>query len=193
MANGNIIFLNGTSSSGKTSIAKVLQEMLDEPYLHFSGDNFLRMLPERYFSPEVVPKVISAMHHCISASALVGNNVIVDHVLEDKQWLEECIRLLAGFSVLFVGVRCPLEELEHRERKRNREQGLARYQFGLVHAHGVYDLEVDTSVYSPMDCASQIKEALRDIHSSNAFINLKDLLPENREIIPPKNSMHTPL
>jgi len=53
--------------------------------------------------------VISAMHHCIAASALVGNNIIVDHVLEGKQWLEECARLLAGFSVLFVGVRCSLE------------------------------------------------------------------------------------
>ena len=119
------------------------------------------------------------MHHCIAASVLAGNNIIVDHVLEDKQWLEECVRLLAGFSVLFVGVRCSLEELERRERKRNRQQGLAGYQFGLVHAHGVYDLEVDTSVYSPMDCALQIKEALRDIHSSNAFTNLRDLLPEN--------------
>ena len=183
MAKGNVIFLNGTSSSGKSSIARDLQRILDEPYLHFCIDTFLWMLPERYLSPEalpeVAPKVISAMHHCIAASVLVGNNIIVDHVLEDKQWLEECVRLLAGFSVLFVGVRCPLEELERRERKRNRQQGLARYQFGLVHAHGVYDLEVDTSVYSPMDCALQIKEALRDIHSSNAFTNLRDLLPEN--------------
>ena len=180
MAKGSIVFLNGTSSSGKTSIAKALQEILDEPYLHFCVDTFLWMLPERYLSqealPAVAPRVISAMHHCIAASASIGNNIIVDHVLEGTQWLQECIRLLANFPTLFVGVRCPLEELERREGKRNRKNGTARYQFDRVHAHGVYDLEVDTSIYSPMDCALQIKETLGDIHSSNAFTRLRDLL-----------------
>jgi len=156
-----------------------LQEILDEPYLHFCIDAFLWMLPEQYLSPEALPaaapKVISAMHHCIAASALVGNNIIVDHVLREKQWLKECVRLLADFSVLFVGVRCPLEELERREGKRNRSQGLARYQFDLVHTHGIYDIEVDTSTYSPMDCALQIKEALRDIHLSKALSTLREL------------------
>jgi len=180
MTKGNIIFLNGTSSSGKTSIAKALQEILDEPYLHFCIDTFLWMLPDRYLSqealPAVGPRAISGMHHCIAASASIGNNIIVDHVLEGKQWLKECVRLLTGFPVLFVGVRCPLEELERRERERNRQRGLARYQFDLVHAHGVYDLEIDASIYSPMECALQIKDALRDIHSSNAFSELRDLL-----------------
>jgi len=182
MAKGNIIFLNGTSSSGKTSIAKALQEILDEPYLHFCIDTFIWMLPERYLSSEALPvvgsRVISGMHHCIAASASIGSNIIVDHVLENTQWLKECIRLLANFPTLFVGVRCPLEELERREGTRNRQSGTARYQFDLVHAHGVYDLEVDTAIYSPMDCALQIKEALRDIHSSDAFSKLRDLLLE---------------
>ena len=48
MAKGSIIFLNGTSSSGKTSIAKALQQILDEPYLHCSADGFFSMLAARY-------------------------------------------------------------------------------------------------------------------------------------------------
>jgi chloramphenicol 3-O phosphotransferase len=180
MSNGNIIFLNGTSSSGKTGIAKTLQGILDEPYLHFCIDTFLWMLPDRYLSqealPTVGPKVISGMHHCIAASASIGNNIIVDHVLEQEQWLKECTRLLADLPVLFVGVRCPLEELERRERTRNRQRGTARSQFDLVHAHGVYDLEVDTYAHNPMDCALQIKDALRNIHSSDAFSRLRNLL-----------------
>jgi chloramphenicol 3-O phosphotransferase len=180
MTEGNIIFLNGTSSSGKTGIAKALQDVLDEPYLHFCVDTFLWMLPDRYLSQEALPavisRVISGMHHCIAASASMGNNIIVDHVLEQEQWLKECVRLLADFPVLFVGVHCPLEELERREGTRNRQRGTARYQFGLVHDHGVYDLEVDTSIHNSMDCALQIKDALRDTHSSDAFPKLRNLL-----------------
>lgn len=38
MNKGHIIFLNGTSSSGKTTIAKALQEKLAEPYMYVSVD-----------------------------------------------------------------------------------------------------------------------------------------------------------
>ena len=48
MDKGRIIFLNGTSSSGKSSIAKALQNLLETPFLHVSADDFLSMLPERF-------------------------------------------------------------------------------------------------------------------------------------------------
>jgi len=37
MAPGRIIYLNGTSSAGKSSIAAALQEILAEPYLHIDA------------------------------------------------------------------------------------------------------------------------------------------------------------
>jgi chloramphenicol 3-O phosphotransferase len=39
-APGQIIFLNGTSSSGKTSIAQELLRVLDRPYFHMAVDAF---------------------------------------------------------------------------------------------------------------------------------------------------------
>jgi chloramphenicol 3-O phosphotransferase len=90
---GNIIFLNGTSSSGKTTLARELQNRLSEPYLHFSIDSFLAMLPEKYFSgaeemalPNVISPIVSGMHRSIAAFADAGNNIIVDHVLQLKEW-----------------------------------------------------------------------------------------------------------
>ncbi len=50
MSFGTVIFLNGTSSSGKTSISLELQQILDEPYLHISVDKFLYMLPVDYLN-----------------------------------------------------------------------------------------------------------------------------------------------
>ena len=132
---------------------------------------------EREALPKLIPKVVSGMHGCIAAMASSGNNVIVDHVLQHQQWLKECVDLLADFRVLFVGVRCSLEELERRERERGDVQkGLARWQFDRVHAHGIYDFEVDSSICSPMQCALQIKDALQDSHSPNAFNQIKNML-----------------
>ena len=45
-----IIFLNGVGSVGKTSIAKALQQLLNEPYLHVGLDHFIDMLPKQYLS-----------------------------------------------------------------------------------------------------------------------------------------------
>ena len=47
MNKGKIIVLNGVSSSGKTTLAKALQEALDEPYTRLSIDDFINMMPEK--------------------------------------------------------------------------------------------------------------------------------------------------
>ncbi|CAM3109932.1 AAA family ATPase [Paenibacillus sediminis] len=182
MPNGTVIFLNGTSSSGKTSISLELQQILDEPYLHISVDKFLYMLPVDYINggkpweatKEVMFKVIKGMHHALPALVATGNNIIVDHVLEERQWLEECVTLLADYKVLFVSVTCSLEELQRRERERgDRNIGLANYQYNLVHTHGIYDLEIDTEYNKTQECALQIKRCLLGSPHFNAFKELK--------------------
>ena len=47
-----VIYLNGTSSAGKSSIARALQERTDELYLHVQLDVFMQMVP-----PHVVGRV----------------------------------------------------------------------------------------------------------------------------------------
>ena len=50
MGHGNVVALNGTSSAGKTSIAKALQEIMEAPYLHTGVDHFLPRLPAWCFA-----------------------------------------------------------------------------------------------------------------------------------------------
>jgi len=55
-------------------------------------------------------------------------------------------------------VFAPLDVPEERERRRgDRDIGLARWLFDRVHRDISYDLEIDTSRASAMDCAAQIK------------------------------------
>jgi chloramphenicol 3-O phosphotransferase len=184
-----IIFLNGTSSAGKTTLAKALQARLltaDPPrlYLHFSVDHYLQKLPADLFRddlsrPEAItevfmtmfPRLLDGFHRSLAAAADAGlTDLIVDHVLQERAWHEACVHLLADYPVLFVGVMCPLEELERREKLRpERQPGQARKQLPDVHVHGAYDLAVDTSVLTVEECVDRVLATLADPPSPGAF------------------------
>lgn len=184
MPAGRIIFLNGTSSSGKSTLARALQSRLPEPHMHVAIDAFFHMYPERIWNAtrqedhdaflRLVPSVVSGVQRSVAALAGAGNRLILDHVLEDPAWLRECVERWDGLDVLFVGVRCPLPELERREAARgDRAAGLARYQFERVHTHGLYDVELDTSVLDVDACVTRIVEALARGGGPRAFARLR--------------------
>lgn len=192
MSPGRIIVLNGTSSSGKSTLAKALQAALPEPALVIGIDTFVFALPSRYldqplwsevfryvrddgatdgpFRIETGPlgeELVSGMHRSVAALATAGLDVIVDHVLLEAAWLDECGRLWSDREWWLVGVRCPLAVVEQREReRRDRTLGQAAAQYAVVHAHaGTYDVEVDTSELSPETAAARIVAAIDERRS----------------------------
>lgn len=121
------------------------------------------------------------MHHCIAALSRSGNHVLVDHILAERWILDECVTVLAGLPVLFVGVRCPLEVADRRERERvDHFVGKARVQAPHIHAHGLYDLEVDSSQATAVECALQIKGHLESGGRRSAFEELRALRQTGR-------------
>ncbi len=113
-------------------------------------------------------------HRAVAGMAAAGNNVVVDHVLSEPWRLDDCLGLFAPENVVLVGVRCPLPELEARERARgDRPLGLAARQIDQVHAHGVYDIECDTDLAGPSDCAQRIKDFLPRRRFPTAFQQLR--------------------
>jgi chloramphenicol 3-O phosphotransferase len=158
MEHGKIILISGTSSSGKSTLAKGLQKSLADPFLHLQLDSYIEMLP-RTDDWEMFQRMVRGLNRSIAVMTEEGNNLIVDHVLIDNAWLEQLIELLSERYVLFVGLDCPLEELEHRESKRDaRRQGFARQQFENIHTDKIYDLKLDTSVLSAEECVERVLE-----------------------------------
>ncbi len=177
-----IVLLNGVGSAGKGSIARALQTITATPFLHVEMDAFIDMLPEALqdhadgFSFETVledgkPSVVirsgpvgartmRGMRHAIAAMAGQGNNLIVDDVIF-SDGIAEYRELLSGFDLHLVGVMAPLAVLEAREAARaDRLPGLARWQYHRVHKGVDYDLEVDTSRLTPLECARRIQQEL---------------------------------
>ncbi|HTP99510.1 MAG TPA: chloramphenicol phosphotransferase [Casimicrobiaceae bacterium] len=146
-----VILVNGASSAGKSTLCKALQARMREPFWHYSIDHFRagvlpweRIRAGEFTWPSLRPAFFDGFHRCLPALASAGNNLIVDHIIENDAWLADLVRLLAPFDVFFVGVHCPLTELEARERRRgDRRLGEARNDFGTVHDNRIYDCEVD--------------------------------------------------
>lgn len=88
--------------------------------------------------------------------------------------MRECARVLGRYPALFVGVYCPLAVVEQRERDRqDRTLGQARSQFHKVHAHGIYDLTVDTSQMTTEACAAHILAHVQPNLPSSALVKLQ--------------------
>jgi len=200
---GTVIILNGPSAAGKTTLQKEIQKTFDELYLtvgidgffdavlphdfpegqSFVGGEFVRSITKTVDSEahpiitlNVGPlgrRVVTGMHHAFAAYAAAGNNLVVDYILYENDWLPELIDALKGFTVYFVGVTTPLEVIEERERARGTSPvGHARSHHDTVHAHGIYDLEIDTSKVSAEEAAQIIKQFIHDNPKPQAFKKL---------------------
>lgn len=159
--NSVAIVLNGTSSSGKTSIAKSLQRQSLTPVLHTQLDTFFGMFNWPTIATEDKNQCfrICVDNFYANLSVLATNPclLVVDHVLEEHAWFEACKKSLQHKKTYFIGIHCPLEILEERELARgDRSIGIAKGQFDTVHLRKPYALELDSSVATPDECASAI-------------------------------------
>ena len=179
---GQIIILNGAPRSGKSSIAKVIQETFEGVWINMGVDSYMSMTPDRYQPgiglrpggerPDLEPMIVNmyqALYEAIAAHSRLHIHVVVDVGHHDnysvpRDILAKCARILRGLPVLFVGVRCPIDTIMSRRMKTWQtgytESGaipmpVKRWQ-DEVHQPGIYDMEIDTSKNTPEECAAFI-------------------------------------
>lgn len=88
-------------------------------------------------------KIIKAMHYSIAEYAKHGNNVVVDYIQYEADWLPELREALSGLDVLYVGIKYPLEAIEKREQSRSTSPtGHARSHYATVHDGFTYAIEI---------------------------------------------------
>lgn len=182
---GKVIFLNGCSSAGKTSLVKEIQNLSDEFWLTFGIDTVIDAMPDKYVGSgkkaakgfqfvssidkegfSITEVKVGPIGEKAAALApqivkqLVDNrfNVIIDEVIWDKKDLENYIPALKNHKVCFVNVYCRLPVMEEREKKRgDRVLGMSRWQFAkMKNLDWDYDMKIDTSQTSPSINAKKI-------------------------------------
>ena len=190
---GRIIILNGVPRSGKSSIARAIQDSFEGPWMSLGVDAYVREITPARYRPGIglrpggerpdleslVPLFYAGLYESIAAHSRLGLNVVADGGHHDAHGtptriLADCARRLSGLPVLFVGVRCPVGTIMQR-RNAGQPGREGEYLTGseqdpipapvlawekAVHDPGLYDLEVDTSVLSPADCAAAIRRKL---------------------------------
>lgn len=185
-----IIFLNGPSSSGKTSLAKAIQKISEKLFLHIGIDTFIDMMPQEYFGDgpkaeygfsictkfeDGFPKtrihkgpygeqISKTIPYVIKLLADFEHHVILDEVLLDTNHYGD---ILKDHEVYYIGVTCDLKIMENREKERgNRCLGMARVQAETVHQSiKKYDLMIDTTHESPQELAKKILMFVKDNRS----------------------------
>ena len=139
----------------------------------------LRPGGERPDLEPVVKLLYAALYESIAAHSRLGINVVADvghheSYSQPTAILADCAHRLTGLPVLFVGVRAPIETIMARRAviQPGREgtyltgsnddavpAPVALWQ-AAVHTPGIYDLEVDTSKLTPVECAEVIRRTL---------------------------------
>jgi len=191
-----VIFLNGTSSAGKTTTVQHLQAQLDTPFLHIGIDHFLFMLPERYRmdgeeshlgycfrqndDEEGAKTLISKGPYADKINAVKASsienllnhqfNLIIDEVLFAEDDFQMYLELLKHSKVYFISIKPPITVAESREKTRGgRMLGLARGLYHDIYHGKIFDLEIDTSQLTPEEVARKIVEYVHDQPHPHAF------------------------
>jgi chloramphenicol 3-O phosphotransferase len=126
-----VIVLNGGSSSGKSSLARALQDVLAELWLRLGVDDLIDAAPPWLF--------------------------FVSGPAAQRRWMAA----LSGVDTHWIGVRCAPEIAATREATRgDRPAGMAANQANAVHQGIHYDLVVDTSSTPAAELAEQLRVAL---------------------------------
>jgi chloramphenicol 3-O phosphotransferase len=147
MHKGNIIVLNGVSSSGKTTIANELAKLLPD-YFHISIDDYdyvIEKMEDREKGKLIPVATDIFFHRQLKIFSDFGVNLIVDNVIDNETVLQDFKNTLNGYPVTYIAIHCPAEILKHREQDRgDRQIGQAAQQLDFVHQDIQYDLEIDT-------------------------------------------------
>jgi chloramphenicol 3-O phosphotransferase len=168
-----VLLLNGGSSSGKSTLARRLQEVLPGCWLRLGVDTLIDALPQKLFGPDGLeladdgsvglgPDFAEAERRWragVAAMAKAGAHLLVEDnfvsgPIAQRRWREA----LRGLAVGWLGVRCAAHVAAAREQERgDRIAGMAARQAGSVHRGIDYDLVVDTGTATPDELAQTVR------------------------------------
>ena len=168
MNKGRIIFLNGVTSSGKTSIVEALQDREDCYFYVVANDLFQEMVGERFLQENYwqhLSRVVILMYHTAKLFSDMGHDVLIDGILVERPEIaphyQQLQEILADNPLSIVEVACPLEICRARNIARgDRYETQSEEQAALMAEEIRYAMTVRTDMNTPEECAEAIVRTL---------------------------------
>ncbi|MBR6669025.1 MAG: AAA family ATPase [Clostridia bacterium] len=168
MSKGRIIFLNGVTSSGKTSIVEALQNRDDSYFYVVANDLFEQMIGERFLREnywEHLSRVIILMYHTAKLYSDMGHDVLIDGILVERPEIaphyRQLVDILADNPLSIVEVACPLDICRQRNLDRgDRYENQSTEQAEIMAQNIRYAMTVHTDQNTPGECAEAIVRTL---------------------------------
>lgn len=168
MGKGRIIFLNGVTSAGKTSIVKAFQERAGEFYYALSNDLFQETVGLKYLREDYWRHICDAvimLYHTAKLFSDMGKNVIIDGMLIEREEISphynQMREILKDNPLDIVEVYCPLDICKQRNIARGDRYETQSAEQAALRADNIeYKLSVDASLYSSEECADTIIKTL---------------------------------
>lgn len=170
---GTVIYLNGVTSTGKTTLTNKIQELSEENCYSFCNDHFQNIVSRKFLNKNYIRYLIEAIvvmyHSAVSASKLGIDSVIDGMVTEYPAFQEvfrkshyDIINEIFGDELMMVEVYCPLEECRRRNIARgDRGENQSQWQYDMMNRDVVHDFKVDTFADDSDTCARQIIDKLK--------------------------------
>ncbi|NIA26010.1 MAG: chloramphenicol phosphotransferase [Gammaproteobacteria bacterium] len=198
---GRIVILNGAPRSGKSSIANTMCSISGGAWQSIGVDSVLTTTPaeklpgiglrpggERPDLEDFVRQAFIDLYDSVAAFSEQGENVVVDVGHHDSYTrslgtLRSAARRLDRYPAWLIGVRCPLNVIMQRRDADGGDTYLGTSNYGEipepvrrwqteVHRPGIYDMEMDTSVLTPDECAREILDRLEGDRPPSAMHRL---------------------
>ena len=168
MSKGRIIFLNGVTSSGKTSIVEALQDRDDCYFYVVANDLFQELVGERFLRENYwqhLSRVIILMYHTAKLYSDMGHDVLIDGILVERPEIaphyQQLMDILQDNPLSIIEVACPLEICRARNIARgDRYENQSAEQAKLMAKDIRYAMTVHTDQNTPQACAEAIVREL---------------------------------
>jgi len=205
---GRIIFVNGTTSCGKSSLCKAMQEaLLPEAFMLVGIDAIWGALPaslrpllksgDHIFVPRhskdpdgkvvfdgvpgpTLTSLYKAGNRGILAMLESGVNIVSDQFWFTREWRDDALAVFSNVEVIVIGVHVSDAEGARRELRRpeKRQPGWNRGGARLVHRDMLYDLELDLTTLDPWTAARTLVARIAALPRPTAWAAMRRRLDQ---------------
>ncbi len=145
-----IIFLNGPSSAGKSTLARQIQSSMPQPFYYMAIDQYqLGVMPqeEQLFEIDLHEISMEMFYDAVKVHIDKGYDLILDDVIDSDSYYQYVRGALKNATVFWIRLECSLDTLLQRELQRtDRKADIENVtkQFHNLRPKKEYDLIIDS-------------------------------------------------